>query len=114
MIPLKNRTAHIVAETLIHTVISIFSLLKLLIVGKDSAFTGDVITFILTGINYQVNIICLFNHGSLRIEQQIQNIGKIMAKHLIQKGEMWSLFAAVVAYVISTFASSSFLDFSPF
>ena len=59
-------------------------------IDKDSEFT-EIIQFILQPISCQAKISTLFNHSSLSRENQTQNIGMVIAKHLSEKREMWSL-----------------------
>ena len=52
-------------------------------------------------------IISSFTHGRLRMEEQIQTIDKMKTKDLTGKREMQTLFPAVAAYAINTFAPPS-------
>ena len=80
---------------------------------KESVFTGNLIKFILSAIKCKLQVINLFNHGSLKTEIQIQIIGKMNSKWLTGKWEVLSCLAAVAAHEISIFASPSFSGFSP-
>ena len=71
VIPMKSRTVNIIAKVLIHRVLCIIGPPKLQIVNKDLGLTGETIKFILQGINCQMKMISLFNHGSLRTERHI-------------------------------------------
>ena len=73
---IKSRMAQVITEALTYRVICIFSPTKLLILDKDSAFTGDIIHLILQAINCQLKTISPFNHHSLKIKRQIQTVGK--------------------------------------
>ena len=86
---------------MLHRIICCFSAAKFLTVDKDSAFTGEVIHFILIGINCQKKIISLFNHMGLRTERQIQ----IIEKMITGKIGMWPLYTAVAIYVPNIFVS---------
>ena len=52
------------------------------------------------------------DHESFKSERQKQIIGKMLAKHLTGKGEMWPLYTAVAAYVMNAFASSALSCFN--
>ena len=54
-----------------------------------------------------MQIISPWNHGSSKAERQIQTIGNMINKHLTQKGASWPLYAAVSAYAMNTFASTT-------
>ena len=62
-----------------------FSPLKLLIVDKYTAFTRQVVQYSLNGIKYTFKIISPFNHGSSKMERQIQTVGNIITTHLTGK-----------------------------
>ena len=113
-IPLQERNAQAIAEALIHRVISIFGPPKLLIVDQDKAFTSKVIVGILQALQCDMKLISPFNHGSSKTERQIQTIGKMISKHLWDKGQMWPLFAGVSAFAMNTFASEALNGLSPF
>ena len=68
---IKSRAAQAIVQTMIHRVICIFSLLKLLIIDKYSAFTKVI-------NDCQSKIMSPFNQSSLWIERQIQTIGKMI------------------------------------
>ena len=61
-----------------------------------------------------MQIISPWNHGSSKAERQIQTIGNMTNKHLMQKGASWPLYAAVCAYAMNTFASTTLQGLSPF
>ena len=65
----------------------IFGSPQLLIVNKDSIFTGDIIQFILQATNHQMKIISPFNPVGMRTGWQIQAIGQMVTKHLTGKGK---------------------------
>ena len=49
-----------------------------------------------------------------KAERQIQTIGNMINKHLTQKGASWPLYAAVSAYAMNTFVSTTLQGLSPF
>ena len=61
-----------------------------------------------------MQIISPWNHGSSKVERQIQTIGNIISKHLSGKGESWPLYAAMSTYSMNTFASNTLQGLSPF
>ena len=61
-----------------------------------------------------MQIISPWNHGSSKAERQIQMIGNMINKHLMQKGASWPLYAAVSAYAMNTFVSTALQGLSPF
>ena len=61
-----------------------------------------------------MQIISPWNHSSSKAERQIQTIGNMINKHLMQKGASWPLYAAVSAYAMNTFASTALQGLSPF
>ena len=113
-IPLKQRTAQVVAEALLHRLICIFGLPRLLIVDQDKGFTAQVIQYMLAAIDCKLKIISPYNHGSSKTERQIRTISSIINKHLTDKGDMWPLYASVAAYAMNTFASEALAGISPY
>ena len=109
VISIKTRVVQIVAEAMINKPICIFGPPKLLMLDKDSAFTGKVIQFILRALNFQLLIISSSSHGSFRTE--LQTIGKMIAKCLAGIGEMWPLFTTVAVYARNTFVLPSILGY---
>ena len=61
-----------------------------------------------------MQVISPWNHGSSKAEWQIQTIGNMINKHLMQKGAAWPLYSAVSAYTMNTFASTALQGLSPF
>ena len=61
-----------------------------------------------------MQIISPWNHGSSKAERQIQMIGNMINKHLLNKGESWPLYAAVSVYAMNAFASTALQGLSPF
>ena len=70
-IPTKERDANAVSNALIHRVFTISGLPQFLSVDKDRALTGQVITTLLHSMNYSMQIISPWNHGSSKAERQI-------------------------------------------
>ena len=68
----------------------------------------------LTSLECTMQIISPWNHSSSKAERQIQTIGNMINKHLMQKGASWPLYAAVSAYAMNTFASTALQGLSPF
>ena len=83
-------------------------------IDQDSALTSQVIKELLTSLEGTMQIISPWNHGSSKAERQIQTIGNMINKHLMQKGASWPLYAAVSAYTMKTFASTTLQGLSPF
>ena len=65
-------------------------------------------------LNCRLKVISPYNHGSSKCERQIKTISEIIVKHLLDKGQMWPLFATITAYAVNTFASEALSSFSPF
>ena len=61
-----------------------------------------------------MQIISPWNHGSSKVERQIQTIGNMINKHLTAKGASWPLYASISAYAMNTFASTALQGLSPF
>ena len=83
-------------------------------IDQDAALTSVVIKEMLTSLECTMQIISPWNHGSSKAERQIQTIGNMINKHLMQKGASWPLYAAVSAYAMNTFASTALQGLSPF
>ena len=83
-------------------------------IDQDAALTSVVIKEMLTSLECTLQIISPWNHGSSKAERQIQTIGNMINKHLMQKGASWPLYAAVSAYAMNTFASTALQGLSPF
>ena len=112
-IPLQNRKTQTIADALLHRVFLTGPPSKLSI-DQDSALTLKVIKELLTSLECTMQVISPWNHGSSKAERQIQTIGNMINKHLTQKGASWPLYAAVSAYAMNTFASTSLQGLSPF
>ena len=113
-IPLRDQTAQTVAEALIYRVIYLFGLQRQIICDKAMEFSSAIIQAILCMLNCRLKVISPYNHGSSKCKRQIQTISKIIMKHLLDKGQMWPLFATTAAYTMNTFASEALSGLSPF
>ena len=65
-------------------------------------------------LNCRLKVISPYNHGSGNCETEIKTISKIIVKHLLDKGQMWPLFATTAAYAMNMFASEALSSFLPF
>ena len=113
-IPLRDRTAQIIAEALIYRVIYLFVPPRQIISDEATKFTSTIVQAILCMLNCRLRVISPYNHGSSKCERQIQTISKIIMKHLCDKGQMWPLFATTAAYAMNTFASEALSGLSLF
>ena len=113
-IPLQNRQTQTIADALLHRVCCLTGPPTKLSIDQDSALTSQVIKELLTSLECTMQIISPWNHGSSKAERQIQTIGNMINKHLMQKGASWPLYAAVSAYAMNTFASTALQGLSPF
>ena len=102
---LRDRQTQTIAEALIYRVIYLFSTPRQIICDKATEFTPAIVQAILTMLNCQLKIISPYNHGSSKYKRLIKTISEIIVKHLWDKGQMWLLFATMVAYAMNTFAS---------
>ena len=113
-IPLQNRKTQTIADALLHHVFCLTGPPTKLSIDQDSALTSQVIKELLTSLEYTIQIISPWNHSSSKAERQIQTIGNMINKHLMQKGASWPLYAAVSAYAMNTFVSTALQGLSPF
>ena len=113
-IPMQNRQTQTVADALLHRMCCLTGLPTKLSIDQDSALTSQVIKELLTSLECTMQIISLWNHGSSKAERQIQTIGNMINKHLMQKGASWPLYAAISAYAMNTFVSTALQGLSPF
>ena len=113
-IPMQIRKTQTVADALLHWVCCLTGPPTKLSIDQDSALTSEVIKELLTSLECTMQIISPWNHGSSKAERQIQTIGNMINKHLMQKGASWPLYAAVSAYAMNTFASTALQGLSPF
>ena len=113
-IPIKERTARVISDALIHRIFTITGPPQYLSVDKDRALTGAVISTLLTSMNCTMQIISPWNHGSSKAERQIQTIGNMITKQLAGQGSTWPLYASVAAYAMNTFASKALQGLTPF
>ena len=91
-VPLRDRTAQMVAEALIYRVIYLFGPPRQIICDEATEFSSAIIQAILCMLNFRLKVISPYNHGSSKCERQIQMISEIIMKHLWDKGQMWPLF----------------------
>ena len=112
--PLRSRDAQSVAEALIYRVIYLFCPPRQIIFDEAAEFTSHIVQAILQMLNCQLKVISPYNHGSSKVEREINTISDIIVKHLWDKGQMWPLFATTAAYAMHTFASETLHIFSPF
>ena len=113
-VPLRDRTAQMVAEALIYRVIYLFGPPRQIICDEAMEFSSAIIQAILCMLNYRLKVISPYNHGSSKCERQIWMISEIIVKHLWDKAQMWPLFATTAAYAMNTFASEALIGLSPF
>ena len=113
-IPMQNRQTETIANALLHHVCCLTGPPTKLSIDQDSALTSQVIKELLTSLECTMQIISPWNHGSSKAERQIQTIGNMINKHLMQKGASWPLYAAVSAYAMNTFASTALQGLFPF
>ena len=111
---MQNRQTETIANALLHRVCCLTGPPTKLSIGQDSALTSQVIKELLTSLECTMQIISPWNHGSSKAERQIQMIGNMINKHLTQKGVSWPLYAAVSAYAMNTFTSTTLQGLSPF
>ena len=113
-VPLRDRTAQMVAEALIYRVIYLFSPPRQIICDEAMECSSAIIQPILCMLNCRFKVISPYNHGSSECKRQIRVISEIIMKHLWDKGQMWPLFATTAAYAMNTFASEALSALSPF
>ena len=113
-IPMQNRQTETIANVLLHRVCCLTGPPTKLSIDQDSALTSQVIKELLTSLECTMQIISPWKHGSSKAERQIQTIGNMINKHLMQKGASWPLYAAVSTYAMNTFASTALQGLFPF
>ena len=113
-IPLQNRQTQTIPDALLHRVCFLTGPPTKLSIDQDSALTSQVKKELLTSLECTMQIIKPWNHGSSKAKRQIQTIGNMINKHLMQKGASWPLYAAVSAYAMNTFMSTALQGLSPF
>ena len=91
-VPLRDRTAQMVAVALIYRVIYLFGPPRQIISDEATEFSSAIIQVILCMLNCRLKVI----------------------SHLWDKGHMWPLFATTAAYTMNTFASEALSGLSPF
>ena len=87
-VPLRDRTAQMVAEALIYRVIYLFGLLRQIICDEATEFSSAIIEAILCMLNFRLKVISPYNYGSSKCERQIWMISEIIMKHLWDKEKM--------------------------
>ena len=70
-VPLRDRTAQMVAEALIYRVIYLFGAPRQIICDKATEFSSVIIQAILCMLNCRLKVISPYNHGSSKCERQI-------------------------------------------
>ena len=105
--PLRCRDAQLVAEALIYRVIYLFGPPRQIICNEVMEFTSHIVQAILHMFNSQLKVISPYNHGSSKVEGQIETISDIIVKHFWDKGQMWPLFTTTAAYAMNTFVSEA-------
>ena len=113
-VPLRDRQTQAIAEALIYRVIYLFSPPRQTVCDEAAEFTSAIVQAILTMLNCRLKVISPYNHGSSKCKRQIKTISEIIVKHLLDKGQMWPLFATTAAYSMNTFASEALGGFSLF
>ena len=113
-VPLRDRQTQTIAEALIYRVIYLFGPPRRIVCDKAVEFTSAIVQAILTMLNCRLKVISSYNHGSSKCKRQIKTINKIIVKHLLDKGQIWPLFATTAAYAMNTFVSEALSGFSPF
>ena len=113
-VPLRDRTAQMVAEALIYRVIYLFRPPRQIICDEATEFSSAIIQAILCMLNCRLKVISPYNYSSSKCERQIRTISEIIMKHLWDKGQMWPLFTMTAAYTMNTFTSEALSGLSPF
>ena len=113
-VPLRDRTAQMVAEALIYRVIYLFDPPRQIICDEATEFSSAIIQTILCMFNCRLKVVSPYNHGSSKCKRQVWMISEIIMKHLWDKGQMWPLFTTTAAYTMNTFASEALSALSPF
>ena len=107
VVPLRDRKTQTIAEALIYKVIYLFGPPRWIVCDEAAEFTSAIIQATLTMLNCKLKVISPYNHGSSKCERQIKMISNITVKHLLDKGQMWALFATTAAYAMNTFTSEA-------
>ena len=77
-IPAQKGNTVIIAEALLNSVVYQFGLPKSLIIVEDMTLSADVLMHIYNTLNIRSQVISTLNHGSLRTEQYIRLISKML------------------------------------
>ena len=80
--PLRSRDAQSMAEALIYRVIYLFGPQRQIICDEATEFASHIVQAIPHMLNCKLKVISLYNHGSSKVERQIQTVSNIMVKHL--------------------------------
>ena len=80
-IPIRDRTAQMVAEALIYRVIYLFGPPRQIICDEATEFSSVIIQAIFFLLNCRLKVISPCNHSSSKCERQIQTISEIIMKH---------------------------------
>ena len=113
-VPLRERTAQMVAEALIYRVIYLFGPPRQIICDEATEFSSTIIQAILCMLNCKLKVISPYNHSSSKCKRQIRMISEIIMKHLWDKGQMWLLFTTTAACAMNTFTLEVLSGLSPF
>ena len=113
-VPLRDRKTQTIDEALIYRVIYLFGPPRQIVCDEATEFTSAIVQPILMMLNCRLKVISPYNHGSSKCKRQIKTISKVIVKHLLDKGQMWPLFATTTAYAMNMFASEALSGFSPF
>ena len=70
-VPLRDRTAQMVAQTLIYRVIYLFGPLRQIICDEAIKFSSAIIQAILCMLNCRLKVISPYNHGSSKCERRL-------------------------------------------
>ena len=73
-VPLRDRTAQMVAEALIYRVIYLFGPPRQILCDETTEFSSAIIQAILCMLNCRPKVISPHNHGSSKCERQIRTI----------------------------------------
>ena len=113
-VPLRDRTAQVVAEALVYRVIYLFGPPRQIICDEATELSSAIIQAILCMLNCRFKVVSPYNQDSSKCKRQIRMINEIIIKHLWNKGHMWPLFTTTAAYAMNTFASEVLSSLSPF
>ena len=75
-VPLRDRTAQVVAEALIYTVIYLFAPLRQIIWDEATEFSSALIQAILCMLNCRLKVISPYNHGSSNAKDKYEQLAR--------------------------------------